>query len=57
MKQALNRIRNRTNGSLVELGELLNELPEMSPLMVEAVLKRMEAENMVMFRDGYIILI
>lgn len=57
MKQALNRIRNRTNGSLVEIGELLNELPDLSPPLVEAVLKRMEAENMVMFRDGFIILI
>ena len=42
---------------MVEWGELLEELPQLNPAMIEAVLKRMEAENMVMFRDTYIILI
>jgi hypothetical protein len=59
VKQALNRIRNRTNGSLVELSELYNELPDMQPALIEVILTRMEAENMIMLsrKENRIILI
>jgi hypothetical protein len=57
VKQTINKIRLRTNGSLISIDELILDLPHINPSLIEAVLKRMEAENMIMYRERMIILI
>lgn len=58
MRTALNAIRNRTNGSMVNIGELQESLQAtVPPAAVMAVLESMQRDNLLMICDGDVILI
>ena len=57
MKAALHALRQRTGDSAIALPALCQQLPEMHEGSVELVLKHLEDQNVLMYRDGQIYLI
>jgi hypothetical protein len=57
VKRALNAIRQRTNGSMVSLEDLVLALPDVPRDAILAVLDGMQRDNLLMLCSGDIILI
>lgn len=57
VKAALHALRQRTGDSAIALPALCQQLPEMHEGSVELVLKHLEDQNVLMYRDGQIYLI